>query len=221
MFFSPTHVVTGWLSAAECTVIWSKINVSATKNELNEAAFQEVRWLGKQPAPSENPGVGVKTKASHLVFHAGTKTVLTFIYTLQTRQNQSPLCSPYYFRSSPCSITTRDFFFFFTSCSSIMKLETLLSLPVWFTSLLLLPFCLPQSLIDFMRHFSFVNYLLLSAIECWKKRLLLTRTQCLNRIQKPRQALHVAWLDGALQTDYCHRVLFIWKRATNEKKPPG
>lgn len=86
----------------------------------------------------------------------------------------------------------------------------------------LLPFCLPQSLIDFMRHFSFVNYLLLSAIECWKERLLLTRTQCLNRIQKPRQALHVAWLDSALQTDYCHGVLFIWKRATHEKKkPPG
>lgn len=52
-----------------------------------------------------------------------------------------------------------------------------------------------------------------------EKRLLLTRTQCLNRIQKPRQALHVAWLDGALQTDYCHGVLFIWKRATNEKSP--
>lgn len=44
--------------------------------------------------------------------------------------------------------------------------------------------------------------------------------QCLNRIQKPRQALHVAWLHGAQQTDHCRGVLFIWKTATNEKSPP-
>lgn len=68
---------------------------------------------------------------------------------------KGPLCPSYYFSFfALCHYHAGFLFFFFTSCSSIMKLETLLSLPVWFASLLLLPFCLPQSLIDLICHFS-------------------------------------------------------------------
>lgn len=115
-------------------------------------------------------GFGVKTTASHLVFHAGTKTVLTFIYTFQTRQNQSPLCSSELPFFAFFHYHTGFFFFFFYIL--------LLHYEAWN---FIKPSCLiyltsPSAILSptvsnwFNMSLFFVNYLLLSALECWGKK---------------------------------------------------